>query len=818
METFLRDLRLSLRSLRRAPGFTAVAILALALGIAANTAIFSVVNTVLLRPYAYRDPDRMVMFQNTFRRAPRTGSASPVEFNWWRRQTGFQDVSAYSFNTANLTGESLAEQIPIMRVSAAFFDLCGIHAAYGRTFTAADDVPHASRTVVLAHSFWRSHFAGNPAAVGKYLTLGGERYEIIGVTGAGIQGGEVAEQSLLTGDLEIDEPPDVYIPYQLDPDSGNQGHSLNVAGRLKPGVSLAAANQQLQAGYPEYARRWTGLTPGAGFAVESFQRAIVGGVSNSLLILLGAVSLVLLIACANVANLMLARASARRHEFAICAALGASRGRMVRQLLTEALLVSFAGGTLGLAAGYAAVRALLTISPAIPRIGAAGANVTMDWHVVAFTLGVSLFTSIVFGLVPALESSRASLIAALQETGSRGGSGWRHARARRFLVTGQMSLSVVLLIGAALLIRSFIALGQVNPGFDVESVLTMRMSITGPQFADPVAVARVFHEGLRRIRALPGVAAATAACCVPLDGRLQVGFQILGRTPGESSGGVTGWTEVSSGYFETFQIPIARGRAFTEKDEDGDGAAVTIINAALARRFWPASDPLNAQIVIGDSAPLRVIGIAADLHDRGLHREPRPTLYVPSVSPGGLLRMMPWAWAIRTRVPPLTLVSAVRKELREASGGLPVGNVRTMHTALSRSRAAGDFNTLVLVIFAACALLLAALGVYGLMAHSVAQRQREIGIRLALGAESGQIRNMVVLQGLRLAVLGAIFGVLAASGLTRWMAGFLFGVTPWDPLAFAVVPAILAGVALAAAWLPASRASRVDAASALRCQ
>ncbi len=624
MDSFLKDLKHSGRMFLQSPGFTAVAIAALALGIATNTAIFSVVNAVLLKPFAYRDPERIVMFQNTFRQAPRTGSAAPTEFNWWRQQTNaFEDVSAYGFNIANLTGESFAEQIPAMQVSADFFRLCGASALHGRTFTAEDDLPNAPKTVVLAYSFWQRRFAGDLKAIGRRITLRGERYEIIGVAGADLQNGQIAEQSLLSGDIEIDGPPDVYIPLHLDPNSANRGHSFNVAGRLKPGVTLAAANEQLRAGYPEYARKWKDLTPGAGFAVQPLQAAIVGGVRPSLLILLAAVSLVLLMACANAANLLLARATGRKREIAIRAAVGAGRGQIVRQLLTESVMLSLAGGVVGLAAGYAGIRALLTIGPGIPRIGAGGANVNLDWRVLGFTAALSLLTGILFGLVPALQSSRADPISTLKESANRSGTGLRQNKTSALLVTAEMALAVVLLIGAASLIRSFIALRKVNPGFDAHNVLTMRMSLTGSQFANPAIVAQVLHEGVRRIRALPGVDAAATTCCVPLDSRLQVGFRIAGRPQGPASGGVTGWTEVSSGYFETFKIPLIRGRTFSERDESGP--PVAIVNETLAKQYWPDGDLLTGQVLLGDGLRCGLLGWLATSTTAASIATPAPT-------------------------------------------------------------------------------------------------------------------------------------------------------------------------------------------------
>jgi putative ABC transport system permease protein len=817
MDAFLKDLKHATRMFLQAPGFTIAAMAALALGIATNTAIFSVVNTVLLKPFAYPDPQRIVMFQNVFP-AGRSGSAAPTEFNWWRQQTVmFQDVSAYDFNVANLTGESLPEQIPTMHASADFLRLCGANPMLGRTFTAADDLPNAPKTVVLSYAFWQRHFGGDPQVIGRRMTLSGARYEIIGVVSSHLENGQVAEQSLLSGDIEINQPPDVYIPFQLDPNSASHGHYFNVAGRLKPGVTLAAANAQLQASYQGYARKWPGDDdPGRGFGVQPLRDAIVGGMRNSLLILLGAVGLVLLIACANVANLLLARATGRRREIAIRAAVGAGRARIVRQLLTESLMLSLAGGVLGLAAGYAGIRAILSLIPGeIPRIGAGGSHVGLDWRVLGFTAGLSILTGILFGLVPALESSRADLSSTLKESSDRS-TGYAHNQTRALLVTAEMALAVVLLIGAALLIRNFLAIRQVNPGFDAHNVLTMRMSLTGPPFEKPEFVTQLIHEGVRRVRALPGVEVAATTCCVPLEDRLHGAFQIAGRPEGPAAGGLTGWSLVSAGYFETFKMPILRGRTFTERDESGP--PVVIINQTVAKRFWPNSDPLNDQIIMRNESPRRIIGVVGDVREEALNRDPRPNLYLPSTTGGGLLQNQPWAWVIRTRVAPRSLSAAIQKELREASGGLPVANVRTMEETLSRSMAAENFNTLVLTIFGCSALLLAAIGIYGLMAYSVAQRVHEIGIRLALGAESSRIRNMVVFQGLRPALAGVVCGLAAAFGLTRLIASSLFAVKAWDPLVFFVIPVVLAGVALVAVWLPAMRASRVDPSHALRHQ
>ncbi|HXA64260.1 MAG TPA: ABC transporter permease [Bryobacteraceae bacterium] len=818
MDAFLKDLKHSCRMFLKAPGFSIVVIAALALGIGTNTAIFSVVNTVLLKPLAFPDPERIVLFQNLFKQGGRGGTASPNEYNFWRQQTqAFQDVSAYAFNVANLTGDSAPEQIQTTRASANFFRLCGADVIRGRTYTADEDLPKAPKTAVLAYGFWRRRFGSDPQVIGKPITLSGELYEIIGVVGPNLK-------------IEIDQPPDVYVPFQLDPTADDNGHYFTVIGRLKPGVTLAVASAQLQAGYQEY-HRTHALPfdfPQIGFGVQPLQEAIVGGVRSLLLILVGAVSFVLLIACANVANLLLARATARKREIAIRAAVGAGRGRIVRQLLTESVLLSLAGGIVGLAAGYAGIRAILSVSPGnIPRIGLEGASVSLDWRVLAFTLGLSIVTGILFGLVPALQSSRADLNSTLKESSNRSGTGLRHNKTRALLVITEMALALVLLIGAALLIRTFVAIRQVNPGFDARGVLTMRMSLTGPQFEKTAGVTQLVHEGVRRISALPGVEVAGFTCCVPLEGGFGLPFEIPGRPAGPASKGGAGWTMVSAGYFETFKIPVLRGRTYREQDDNGP--PVVIINQALAKQFWPKGDPLDDRMIIGRGVgpafqgeqPRQIIGVVGDARDGGLNRDPRPNMYVlPAQITDGenalVSQVIPWAWVIRTRVAPLSLSSAIQRELREASGGLPVATIRTMEETVSRSTASQNFNMLVLTIFGGAALLLAAIGIYGLMAYSVAQRTQEIGIRLALGAGSGSVRNMVVFQALRLAIVGVVIGLAAAFGLTRLIASLLFGVKAWDPIVFCVVPAVLIGVALVSVWLPAIRASLVDPIHALR--
>jgi predicted permease len=478
--------------------------------------------------------------------------------------------------------------------------------------------------------------------------------------------------------------------------------------------------------------------------------------------------------------------------------------------------------------GIVGIRALLAVRPGgISRIGQDGSLVTLDWRVVIFTIFVSLIAGVVFGLIPALQASRTDLSTALKEGSGRSGTGFRQNKARSLLVVIEMALALILLAGSALLIRTYIALRKVNPGFDAHNVLTMRMSLTGPRFQKTAALAQLIRDGVQRVSALPGVAVATATCCIPLENGYGLPFTIVGR-PVESPSPGGGWLLISSGYFDAFKIPVLRGRSFTDRDEAG-APPVVIINQVLARKYWANSDPLNDRLVIGKGVgpefegdpPRQIVGVVGDVHGGGLDRDPGPTMYIPEAQvlegENALgLRITPLAWVIRTSVDPRSLSTPIQDELRQASGGFPVGAIRTMDEVVGRSTARQDFNMLLMSVFAGSALLLAAIGIYSLMSYSVQQRTQEIGIRMALGAESKSVRTMVVLQGMRLALIGVMIGIAIAFGLARFMGSFLFGVRPWDPAAFITVPIILCVVALIAAWVPALRASRVDPMVALR--
>jgi putative ABC transport system permease protein len=807
----------SLRMFSKNPGFTLAAIAALALGIGTNTAIFTVVNAVLLKPLTYPDADRIVQFQLTSPDGSGIGASIPKFFKWKAQTSVFQDVAAYDFGGPgfNLTGGS-PEQVQGIHVTEGYFRLFGAPVMLGRTFTPQEDAPDGGKVVVLSYGLWKRRFGSNPNIVGTTISLGNEGYTVVGVLG----------KSFFS-----DPEADILLPFQFDPNSANQGHYFLAAGRLKPGVTLAQANAMLKVAADQFRRQYPeALGPKDGFAVQPLRDSIVSDVRSSLLVMLGAVSLVLLIACANVANLLLIHATGRKREFAIRAALGAGRTRIILQLLTESVLLSVTGGILGLLLGYFGVRTLLALSPGdIPRIGEHGAAVGLDWRVLAFTLAVSLLTGILFGLFPAIAASRPDLNSTLKESSNRSGTGFRQSKARSLLVISEVSLALVLMIGATLLIRTFLAIRGVNPGFRSDHVLTLQMSLTGDRYQKTAGVAQLSRNGRERLNAIPGVEVSATTCCLPLEGGYGLPFDVVGRPVQKGQQDGAGWMSASPGYFQAFKIPILRGRDFTEQDSTG-APGVVLINQAMAKHYWPKEDPLGQQIVIGKETgpqfaePARqIIGIVGDIHDGGLNRDPRPLMIVPLAQvPDGMTALMarvgPVEWLLRTHTDPHQFIAAVTDQLRQASGGFPVSHVRAMDEIVIRSTARESFNMLLLTIFGAAALILASIGIYGLMAYSVQQRTQELGIRMALGADRGKIRNLVVRQGMQLAIIGVVVGIAAAFGLTRLIASFLFGVKSWDPIAFVSIPILLLLVALAAVWLPAARAAKLDPMQALRVE
>lgn len=817
LEILLQDLRYAGRMLRRSPGFTATAIAALALGIGANTAIFSVVNTVLLQPLAYPEPDRLVQLELSSPQGNGNITSIPKFLVWQQQRQVFQDVAAYDLGGPgiNLTGRDRPEQLKGVHVSSEFFRLFGAPVLAGRTFSAEEDRPGGPPVVVLSGGLWQRRFGSDPNLVGRSIDLGGEPYTVIGI---------------LDASFKSDPPAEIYLPLKADPNSTDQAHYLRAAARLKPGVALGQAKAAMKLAAEQFRQKFrVQMGPQESFTAEPLRDTVVGDVRKALLVLLGAVSFVLLIACANVANLLLARATIRKREIAIRAAIGAGRGRIIRQLLTESVLLSLVAGFLGLGLGYFGVRGLLSLNPGgIPRIGEQGSDVALDWQVLAFTLGVSALTGLLFGLIPAFNASRADLNVTLKESGLRSGSGVRQNKARSILVVTEVVLALVLLIGAALLIRTFSVLRNVDPGFDFHNVLTMEMSLTGTQFNKTAGVNQLVREAQRRVESLPGVTALASTCCLPLEGGFGLPFVIEGRplTEGTAHGGAS-WRTVSPRYFEVFKIPLIRGRMFTNKD-DANAPRVVLINEGLAKQFWPNSEPVGQRITIGkgvgpefEEPPREIIGIVADVRDQGLDNQPDPIMYIPvaQVNDGVTALnngIIPITWVIRTSVEPYSLSREIENGLRMASGGLPVAHIRSMEQVRGESTSRTDFNMTLLVIFASVALLLAAIGIYGLMAYLVQQRAHEIGIRMALGASAHDVLKMVVRQGMALALAGVLIGVAAAVGLTRLLASLLYGVSPRDPIAMTSVPLLLIAVALAATYIPARRASRVDPVVSLR--
>ena len=821
MELFLQDLKHAFRMFRQNRVFTIAAVAALALGIGANTAIFSVVSAVLLKPLPFPDGDNVVFFMNTNRQGQGGPASSPAKFAHWRQQTTvIQDATAYRTNVVNYTGGAAPEQLQAGQVSADYFKLFGAQLFKGRTFSAEEDLPGGPKVAVLSHGLWTRRFGSDPNIIGKTILLSGDPHEVIGIISPSF-------------DLaEVGQPPELWVPFQLDPNTVDQGHFFQSAARLKRGVSLEQGQARLKLSAAEYTAKFpNALGDGGGFSLERMQTVFVRGARPTLLILSAAVAFVLLIACANVANLLLVRATARKREVALRAAIGAGRGRIVRQLLTESVTLSVMGGILGLGLGVLGIRALLSVNTAgMPRIGQDGVLVGLDWRVLLFTAALSIGTGVLFGLLPALQSSRTDLTTALKDSTGRSGATLRHNKARSTLVVVEVALALLLLVGSALLIRTLVNLRAVQPGYDPANVLTMRMSLTGEKYTRTEVVEQLVRSGVERLQSLPGVVSAAATCCVPLEGGYGLPFRIIGRPleKGPFHGGGS-WLTVSPKYFDVFKIPIKRGRGFTDQD-DSVAPGVVLINEAFAKQFFKDKEPLGERLMIGAGVmkelaterERQIIGVVSDVRDGGLNNQPGPHMYVPNAQvPDALnalnVRITPVAWVVRTQGAPYSVSNAVQEQLRQVSG-LPVSNIRSMEEIVSRSISQQRFNVLLMTVFGASALVLAAIGIYGLMAYSVAQRTQEIGIRMALGAEAQQVRRMVVFQGMRLAIIGVVVGLAAAWGATRVMASVLYEVQARDPAVFIVMALALTVVSFVAVWLPARRASTVNPLTALRAQ
>jgi putative ABC transport system permease protein len=807
MGSFSQDLRYAARMLIKSPGFTFIVVLALALGIGANSAIFSVVNSVLLRPLPFGEPEQLMMVWGVDRNSGEGRIVLSVpDLNDIREQSRtLEYVAPYNGTGSMLANGDDTERLFGANVPADIFPLLRVQPVMGRTFTREEDVPGGPAVVVISQGLWQRSFGSDPAIIGKEIKLAGKATTVVGVMPADFRFPVQNQKS------EYWQPISSAPSYIANKD--NRGtRSLRVVARLKPGVTTAQAESELAAIGQRLASQYPDTNTGLSFNVTPLHEEIVGSIRPALLVILGAVGFVLLIACANVANLLLARASARHKEIAIRTALGASRLRIIRQLLTESLLLSLLGGALGLLLAMWGVDLLIAASPTdLPRVKEIG----LDAQVLGFTALVSILTGLLFGVAPALQSTRLELNESLKEGGRGSTDGLRRNRVRSLLVVSEVALSLVLLVGAGLLIRSFVYLLNLSPGFDTQGVLIADIPLSRSRYPTGEQQAAFTRQAIERTRELPGVTSVAAVNIVPLsgDGR-QSSFTIEGRPvpDGQEPDGEV--TTVSPDYFRTMGIPLLKGRTFTEQDKT-DSPSVVIISETLARQNFPGEEPLGKRLILDDEKPAyEIIGVVGDVRHEGLEKETYPGYYLsfyqaPERQVNLMVRSAP-------TVDPAGLQSAVRNVIKEMDQEQLVWETKTMEQLRAESVARRRFNMMLLGIFAALALLLAAVGIYGVMSYSVTQRTHEIGIRLALGAQTSDVLRMVVRQGMTLAFVGVGIGLAAAFIVTRIMSSLLFGVSPTDALTFGVVAMLLLGIALLACLIPARRATRVDPMVALR--
>jgi putative ABC transport system permease protein len=803
------DLRFAIRTLRRNAGFTAVVLLTLALGIGANAAIFSVVNAVVIRSLPFPNGDRLVVvWGNLHRPGVEEIPASAGEYLDYRDGGRlFDEIAAYDATGFNLTGAGEPERVDGAVVSASFFTTLGVVPEIGRTFRGEDERPGRNDVAVISHVLWTRRFGGDRAVVGRTVSIDGRAVDIVGVLRRGFRfPGETIE---------------LWMPIRLDAEAlsaDNRGsHGFTVVARMRRGVTIEQASNDLNRVAAAFIPRFpSNYRAGFSTVVRRLQDEIVGDTSRALFVLFGAVGLVLLIACANVANLLLARAASRRKEIALRTALGATQARLVRQLLIESVIVALAGGALGLGLASWGVDALVSAAPdSIPRLREVG----VDTQVAAFTALVSVGTGLLFGLVPAVKASRLQLNNALKEGGRAAAA---DGVGGRVLVVLEIALSIVLLVAAGLLIRSFARLQDVQPGFAADHLLTLRVSLPASRYSTFEKGNAFFDDLFMRLRAGSGISGAAAINSLPFSG---VGgsrsFQIEGRAVSRPEDSTEEQLRiVTDGYFRVMGIPIANGREFGP-DDSMRVRRVAVVNDAFARRHFPAGDALGKRVAFERDVPFwyEIVGIAGNIKHRGLDAADRPELYVPYRQPlFATWTVRPMYVVVRTDGDPLDAVSTVRREAAHVDPVQPISDVRTMAERIDRSLTGRRFNATLLALFAALALTLAAVGIYGLVAYSVTERTHEIGVRLALGATRGDVVAMVLRQGMRMAVLGAAIGIVAARGATRLIAGLLFGVSPADPATFTAIPLLLLAVALAACYVPARRATRVDPMLALRAE
>jgi putative ABC transport system permease protein len=808
MDAFIRDIKYSARRLAKAPAFTAIVVITLALGIGANTAIFSVVNTVLLRPLPYRTPGALVSIEHFY--PSLNNMEAPVSARGFRdyrdKTTSFESVAVEAQFGANLTGSGDPERVPGTRVSGDWFHVLGVSPLYGRTLGRDDDEPGRSHVVVLSHGIWTRLFAANPSAVGKTIELNGESYQIVGVMPS-------AFHSFFA------RTADLFVPLALPATAFTAGYTneyLNSIARLKTGFQFERAQAEMKtfadnlkkANPNNFSPTWT-------LKVRTLDDLSSGRIRGVLLVLLGAVGFVLLIACANVANLLLARAAVRMKEIAIRAALGADRGALVRQLLTESVFLALGGGVLGLLLARWSVSSLVALNPNLPRASEIG----VDAGVMAFTLVVSVVTGLLFGLAPALQTSRTNLQDTLKDGTRSGAADLAGRNVRRGLVVAEVALSLTLLVGAGLLIQSVMRLEGVSPGFDSRNLLVFNLALPGVKYPTDTSAELFAEQLMPRLNALSGVKAAGTTSVIPFGGGWSTSsFTIEGLIVPPGQNGPWGDVRiVTPRFFEAMRIPLKKGRAFTDQDRNGV-SPVVVIDEQFVKKYFANTDPIGKRITIGprrgqtDSTWITIVGVVGHAAHEGLDAEPRIQYYFPYAQTGG----QGMAVVIRTEGNPTAILPAARDAVHSIDRSLPLSNVKTMEQLVDASVGQRKLSMILLGVFSVIALLLASIGIYGVMSYSVAQRTRELGIRMALGAARPRVLALVVGQGMTLAGAGVVIGLGAAFGLTRLLATQLYGVSATDAMTFAIVAALLAGVALLATLLPAMRATRVDPVVALR--
>jgi putative ABC transport system permease protein len=805
-----QDARYAARVLLKNPGFTAVAVVALALGIGANSAIFSVVNTVLLRPLPYKDPERLmtVWEDDTKGGFPRDTPAAANYIDWRDQNQVFEGMAAVAEQSFNLTGVGEPERLDGRLVSASLFPVLGVEPQLGRTFLPQEDQPGTNRVVVISHGLWQRRFGGDPSVVNRPVNLNGENYEVVGV---------------MPADFQFPDPKDqLWTPIAFtQQEAANRGrHYLEVVARLKPNVTVEQAQAEMTTVAARLQQQYPEQNAHLGATVLPLHEHLVGDIRPALLVLLGAVGFVLLVACANVANLLLARAAVRQKEIAVRVALGASRLRLVRQFLTESVLLSVTGGAVGLLLALWGTGLLKTF---IPENVSQVRSLSVDARVLGFTLLVSLLTGLIFGLAPAVQASRFNLNETLKEGGRDSAQGSRGNRVRALLVVAEVAVSLVLLVGAGLLVNSFLRLRGVDPGFTKDNLLTLSVVLPRQKYPDYQRRAAFYDEMVRRVEALPGVKAAAVTNWIPLVFQGDsITFSVEGRpdpAPGQGKRPAVVTRAVHPHYFRTMNIQLTQGRALDERDR-ADTPNVAVISETMARKSWPGEDPVGKRFTPGELTStnpddwITVVGVVRDVRQIELGAEPKAQMYVPYAQ--GWSSFAPRYLVVSTSTEPMSLAAAVRGAVWSIDRDQPVSDVRTMEEVLSASLARQRFSTLLLGLFAAVALLLAAVGIYGVMSYSVAQRTHEIGVRMALGAQRGDVLRLAVGQGLKLILCGVGVGLAAAFALTRVMESLLFGVSATDPATFAAISLVLVGAGLLASYIPARRATKVDPMIALR--